>query len=163
MVEVIINDILIEQDDKPGSVFSKTEEGEYLTANRFSADQDSGVPVVVLEEIVDDPKRKMLIWIGRSEAVAIKTALAKTEHPRPMTHDLLKNIVDALSAKVEVVFINAVENATFYAKVKLKSNIQDLDIDSRPSDALAIAIRSNVPIYVEDDVIEKHGFFEKEK
>ncbi len=146
MVEVIINDILVEQDDKPGAV-----------------DQNNGVPVVVLQEITGEPKRKMLIWIGRNEAIAIKTALAKTEHPRPMTHDLLKNIIDALSAKVEAIYINVVKNATFYAKVKLKSNIQDLNIDSRPSDALAIAIRSNAPIYVEDDVIEKHGFFEKEK
>lgn len=163
MIEVVISNILVEQEDSPGSVFSKTEEGEHLTTNRFSVDQDNGVPVVVLEEITGDPKRKMLIWIGRSEAVAIKTALVKTEHPRPMTHDLLKNIVDALSAKVAAIHINAVKNATFHAKVKLKSNSRDLDIDSRPSDALAIAIRSNAPIYVEDDVIEKHGFFEKEK
>lgn len=129
----------------------------------IQTDQNNGAPVVVLEEIDGDPKRKMAIWIGESEAAAIKVGLEKTSLPRPMTHDLLQNIVDALSAKVKAIYINAVEKQTFYAKLKLKSDSQNLDIDSRPSDALAIAIRYNAPIYVEDDVIEKHGYFEKEK
>ncbi len=126
------------------------------------ADKNNGTPVVVLEEIDGDPKRKMAIWIGDSEALAIKSGLEKTSFPRPMTHDLLKDIVDTLSATVTAIYINAVEESTFYAKVKLKSNSQEFDIDSRPSDALAIAIRYNVPIYVENNVIEKNGFFEKE-
>lgn len=126
-------------------------------------DKDSNSPVVILEEIDGDPKRKMAIWIGGSEAMAIKVGLEKTSLPRPMTHDLLQNIVDALSSTVKAIYINAVEKQTFYAKLKLKSDSQNLDIDSRPSDALAIAIRSHAPIYVEDDVIEKHGYFEKEK
>ncbi|MDE0637170.1 MAG: bifunctional nuclease family protein [Candidatus Poribacteria bacterium] len=120
-------------------------------------------PVVILEEIDSDPKRKLLIWIGESEASAIKAGLENISFPRPMTHDLLKNIVDALSATVTGIYINAFEKQTFYAKVKLKSNIQDLNIDSRPSDALALAIRCEVPIYVEEKVIEENGFLEKEK
>ena len=129
----------------------------------ITADKNNGTPVIILEEIDSDPKRKLLIWIGESEAAAIKAGLENISFPRPMTHDLLKNIVDALSATVTGIYINAVEKQTFYAKVKLKSNIQDLDIDSRPSDALALAIRCEVPIYVEEKVIEENGFLEKEK
>ena len=129
----------------------------------ITTDRNNGTPVVILEEIDSAPKRKLLVWIGESEAIAIDNGLKKTPFPRPMTHDLIKNIVDALSAKVEAIYINAVEKQTFHGKMKLKSESQELDIDSRPSDALAIAIRYNAPIYVEDDVIQKHGFFEKEE
>lgn len=120
-------------------------------------------PVVVLEAIDSEPKRKLAIWIGENEVYAIKSGLAKESFPRPMTHDLIKNIIDAFSATVTSIFIDTVEKSTFYAKVKLKSDDQELDIDSRPSDALAIAIRYNAPIYVENNVIKKNGFFEKEK
>ncbi len=131
--------------------------------DNIQTDQNTGTPIVVLEEINSDAKRYLRIWIGESEAAAIKVGLEKTSLPRPMTHDLLQNIVDALSATVKAIYINAVEKQTFYAKLKLKSDSQNLDIDSRPSDALAIAIRYNAPIYVEDDLLEKHGYFEKEK
>ena len=104
-----------------------------------------------------------MIWAGDAEAAAIKAGLEKEQSTRPTTHDPLKNIVDILSAKVIAVYINAIEKGTFFAKVKLKASKQEFDIDSRPSDALAIAIRNNVPIYVEDDVIENHGFTEKEE
>jgi bifunctional DNase/RNase len=134
---------------------------EVKIGNIFTDNNKS--PVVVLEEIDSEPKRKLLIWIGESEAIAIKSGLDKKYSPRPMTHDLIKNIIDAFSATVTSIFINTVEKSTFYAKVKLKSDDQELDIDSRPSDALAIAIRYNAPIYVENNVIEKNGFFEKEK
>lgn len=126
-------------------------------------DKDSNSPVVVLEEIASESKRKLAIWIGESEAWAIHTGLEEKSLPRPMTHDLIKNIVNALSAQITTICINACEGSTFYAKLKLKSNSQEIDIDSRPSDALAIAIRYNAPIYVEENLIEKHGFFEKEK
>ncbi len=138
MVEVKIDDLLVES-------------------------RNDSEPAVILKEKTGDSKRKLLIQIGETEALAIKSGLAKTEHPRPRTHDLFKSIIDTLSTKVVAIYINAVEKPTFYAKMKLKSESQEFDIDSRPSDALAIAIRYNAPIYVEEDVIEKNGFFEKEK
>ena len=71
-------------------------------------------PIVVLEEIDSEPKRKLLIWIGESEAYAIKSGLDKKYSPRPMTHDLIKNIIDAFSATVASIFINTIEKSTFY-------------------------------------------------
>lgn len=121
-----------------------------------------GCPIVVLEEIESDPHREMLIWIGETEALAIKDALAGPDSPRPKTHDLLKNIMDALSATVTAMYINANDNNIFYAKLRLKSGSEEIDIDSRPSDALAIALRYNAPIYVDENVIEKNGYIVKE-
>lgn len=129
----------------------------------ISADKNNGSPVVVLNEIETDGKRGLLIWIAEAEAAAIRIGIEERSFPRPMTHDLLKNIIDALSAKVTAICINAFEKNIFYAKIQLKSEEEEFDIDSRPSDALAIAIRYNVPIYVEDDVIENNGFTEKEE
>ena len=80
-----------------------------------------------------------------------------------MTHDLIKNIVDALSSAVTAVYITKMQDETFFARLSLKTDTQEIDIDSRPSDAIAIAIRYNAPIYVDDAVIEENGFLEEEK
>ena len=130
---------------------------EFLTVDR-----NAGAPVVVLKETEGESKRILLIWIGESEAWAIQNWLKKVDSPRPMTHDLLKNVIDTISGKVNSICINAVEKQTFYAQVKLEVNGQEYDIDSRPSDALALAIRCDVPIYVEEEVIEENGFLEAE-
>ncbi len=106
----------------------------------ITTDRKDRLSVVVLKEIEGNPKRQLLIWIGESEANAIDLVLKKTYMPRPMTHDLIKNIVDTLSFTVSAVFISSVEDNTFFAKLKLKSDREEFDIDSRPSDALAIAI-----------------------
>lgn len=130
---------------------------EFLTV-----DPNSRIPVVVLKEKEGETKRILLIWIGEPEAFAIDNHLKQVEVPRPMTHDLLKTVIDTFSVKVNSVCITAIEDITFYALVKLELNGKEYEIDSRPSDALALAIRSDVPIYVEEQVIEENGFIEKE-
>ena len=134
-----------------------------LIFDGIKIDKNTTSPVAVLKELDADPKRNMDIWIGENEASAIKAALAGQTTPRPMTHDLIKNIMDDLSATVTAMYINKFEELTFYATLKLKSNGEEIDIDSRPSDGIAMALRYNAPIYVEDNVIEEKGYIEKEK
>lgn len=128
----------------------------------LTVDRNTNAPVVVLKENQGESKRILLIWIGESEAWAIENRLKNNDLPRPMTHDLLKNVIDTVSGKVNSICINAVEERTFFAQVKLELNGQEYNIDSRPSDALALAIRCEVPIYVEEKVIEENGFLEAE-
>lgn len=130
---------------------------EFLTIDR-----NTNTPVVVLKETESESKRILLIWIGDSEAWAIENRLRKVSMPRPMTHDLLKNVVDTISGKITSICINGFEKSTFFAQIKLELNGQEIDIDSRPSDALALALRCEVPIYVEEKVIEENGFLEAE-
>ena len=126
-------------------------------------DKNSRTPVVVLKQVESDPIQRLMIWIGESEAHAIDAFLKSAPIMRPMTHDLLKNIVDSLSSTVTAVYITKMQESTFYAKLSLKTDTQEICIDSRPSDAIAIAVRYNAPIYVEDVVIEENGFLEEEK
>ncbi len=125
-------------------------------------DRNSRTPLVVLKEKKGDSKRILLIWIGESEAWAIENQLKKLSPPRPITHDLLKNVIDTFSGKVNSVCITAIEDSTFYAEVTLELNGKTYELDSRPSDALALAVRCEVPIYVEEKVIEENGFLEAE-
>lgn len=128
-----------------------------------SIDEHSSTPVIILKQIQGNPIRRLMIQIGEAEGHAIKLCLDKTLFPRPMTHDLIKNIVDALSSAVTAVYITKMQDETFFARLSLKTDTQEIDIDSRPSDAIAIAIRYNAPIYVDDAVIEENGFLEEEK
>ena len=111
--------------------------------------------VVILKERVAD--RYLPIWIGPAEADAIAVKLQGVSVPRPLTHDLLRSVVDALGAKVNHVIVSDLKNDTFYAKIILNVDGGQMEIDSRPSDALALAVRVEVPIYVEDSVLDKAG------
>ena len=133
-----------------------------VKVNFLSIDRSSGAPVVVLKEKADELSRILLIWIGESEAAAIQMHLEKMELPRPMTHDLLKIMIGTLDAKVTSVCVRAVEERTFYAHITLQVNGNDIDVDCRPSDAIALALRCEAPIYVAEDVIADHGFSEQE-
>lgn len=108
---------------------------------------------MVLEEIPG--VRLLLIWIGKSEAEAIALKLQKTELPRPLTHDLLKAVIDQAGYRVDRVVINDLRNDTYYAKVILTNNGKEIEVDSRPSDAIALAVRSDSRILIEEDVLEK--------
>ena len=130
---------------------------DYISTN------NNGTPVVILKQKEGDPIRRLLIWVGEAEANAIKSYLDEMPSPRPMTHDLIKNIIDALSTTVNAVYITKIEKSTFYAKLSLKADTQEIAIDSRPSDAIAMAIRFNAPIFVDEGVLEEHGFLEEEK
>jgi len=95
------------------------------------------------------------IWVGPSEADAIAIKLQKVSLPRPLTHDLVISLLDSLSASVEYVLIESMKDETFFAKVAIKNKDKIIMIDSRASDAIALAVRVSCPIYANEDVVEK--------
>ena len=111
--------------------------------------------VVILKEKVSD--RYLPIWIGPAEADAIAVKLQGVAVPRPLTHDLLNSVIDTLGASVNSIIVNDLKNDTFFAKVILDTDGKQLEVDSRPSDALALAVRTGVPIYADESVLEKAG------
>lgn len=111
--------------------------------------------VVVLKE--KDSDRYLPIWIGNNEADAIVIQLQNVPVPRPQTHDLLKSIVSQLGAKVNHVVVNDLSEDVFYARIAIDLDGRQFEIDSRPSDAIALAVRVQAPIYAEDTVLEKAG------
>ena len=111
--------------------------------------------VVILKE--RESNRYLPIWIGPNEADAIAVKLQNIELARPLTHDLLQSVITTLGAKVNYIVVNKLQNDTFYAKLSLTIDGTELEIDSRPSDALALAVRVRAPIYVEESVLEKAG------
>jgi hypothetical protein len=120
-----------------------------MKVRRVALDQQNN-PVVLL---VDEEESIALpIWIGQAEAMAIAMRLQGVQPPRPMTHDLLQNVLEQLSAKVTRIVVSDVRDATYFAEIHLARNGTALVIDSRPSDAIALALRTEAPIFVEDKV-----------
>ncbi|HQE94145.1 MAG TPA: bifunctional nuclease family protein [Anaerolineae bacterium] len=113
--------------------------------------------IVVLRE--SNVERYLPIWIGPCEAESIANRLNGVEIPRPQTHDLIVSILDTLEADLLYVHINALADNTFFARLVVDVNGRQIDIDSRPSDAIAIAVRMGVPIYVAEEVMEEAGVF----
>ena len=111
--------------------------------------------VVILKE--KDSDRYLPIWIGPAEADAIAVRLQDVSIARPLTHDLLKSVIEALGAQVVSVVVNDLSNDTFFARVMLDVSGQSIEIDSRPSDAIALAVRAHVPVYADESVMEKAG------
>jgi len=111
--------------------------------------------VVILKEKLSD--RYLPIWIGPAEADAIAVKLQGVAVPRPLTHDLLNSVIDTLGAAVNSIIVNDLKNDTFFAKVILDIDGKQLEVDSRPSDALALAVRTGVPIFADESVLEKAG------
>jgi uncharacterized protein len=111
--------------------------------------------VVILKEKESD--RYLPIWIGPAEADAIAVKLQGVAVPRPMTHDLLSSVIETLGAVVNSIIVNDLKNDTFFAKVILDAEGKLVEVDSRPSDALALAVRTNVPIYADESVLDKAG------
>ena len=128
----------------------------------ISVDANIGTPIVFLRETDGDPRRMLPNWIGQAEALAIQLKVKDEEAPRPMTHDLLKNIIEVLSAKVEAIHVHTIKEETFLAEIHLQVNKETLKVDSRPSDAIALSLRFDVPIYVTEELIEQSGFSEEE-
>ncbi|GIV98319.1 MAG: hypothetical protein KatS3mg057_2976 [Herpetosiphonaceae bacterium] len=118
--------------------------------------------VIVLREV--DSRRYLPIWIGPFEADAIALALQGHEPPRPLTHDLLKAAVADLGGEIVHIHINDLQDQTFYARILVNQHGRQVEIDSRPSDAIALAVRGDVPIYVAEHVMEQVGqYFEEEE
>ena len=97
------------------------------------------------------------IFIGHVEVEAIRLKLMDVEVPRPMTHDLLGSVIGNLGGSVQRIIVSELKNDTFFAKIVVDYNGNSIEIDSRPSDALALAVRTNAPIFAEDDVVEQAG------
>jgi hypothetical protein len=117
--------------------------------------------VVILREKEDN--RILPIWIGPAEADAIAVKLGNIPIARPLTHDLLKSLIESLGASVNYVVVNDLQNDTFYAKILLNVDGTEVEIDSRPSDAIALAVRAGAPIYTEEIVLDKAGIILEEE
>ncbi len=119
--------------------------------------------VVLLKEKVEEgedentPKRYLPIWIGPAEADAIAVKLQGVNVPRPLTHDLLTSVIGTLKAGIDSIIVNDLKNDTFYAKIILNTEGEQTEIDSRPSDALALAVRVEAPIYADESVLDRAG------
>jgi bifunctional DNase/RNase len=111
--------------------------------------------VVILKEKESD--RYLPIWIGPAEADAIAVKLQDVTVARPLTHDLLRSVIDVLGATVSSIIVSELKNDTFYAKIVLNVDGGQMEVDSRPSDALALAVRADVPIFAEEVVLDKAG------
>ncbi len=116
---------------------------------------------LILKEVGGD--RRLPIIIGSFEAQAIALELENIKPPRPLTHDLIKNILDGLGVSIIEVVVTDLRDGTFYAKIYLELNGLTYEIDSRPSDAIAVAIRCGAPIYVNEEVMEEAGFAPEEE
>ncbi|MBN1993431.1 MAG: bifunctional nuclease family protein [Anaerolineae bacterium] len=108
--------------------------------------------VVVLKEI--DAERYLPIWIGPFEADAITVQLQEIQVARPLTHDLLKSIIDEMGASISHIMVSELKNDTFYARIVMDINGDSMEIDARPSDAIALAVRAHAPLFVAEEVME---------
>ena len=126
-----------------------------------SFDLGSKQPIVLLKTA--DGNRFLPIWIGHPEAAAILMKLQGASTPRPMTHDLLTDMLDQLDAQVVRITVTELKESTFYASITVQQNGSEVEIDSRPSDAIALAVRADAPIFAAEDVIEESAIeFEQE-
>jgi uncharacterized protein len=114
-------------------------------------DPRSNMYILLLKEI--DGAGTLPIWIGKPEADSIALALGKVATPRPLTHDLVKNIIDGLKVKIVKIVVTEITDNTYYALIYLNDGKKETLIDSRPSDAVAVALRASVPIFVEDNIM----------
>jgi len=116
-------------------------------------DPRSNMYILLLKEV--DGSNTLPIWIGKPEADSIALALGKVETPRPLTHDLVKNIADGLKVKIAKIVITEIQDNTYYALICLNDGKKETYVDSRPSDAVAVALRVSAPIFVEENVLEQ--------
>ncbi len=124
-----------------------------MKVSGLTIDPLTNTPIVILKDMED--KRALPIWIGLFEASAIATELEKISFSRPMTHDLMNELLKNLDIQVTMIEINDLKDNTFFAMIHLLKNANAIKVDSRPSDAIALALRANAPIFVDEKVIEK--------
>jgi bifunctional DNase/RNase len=130
----------------------------------LAVDPRSNQPVIVLRPLEEEPGagRVLPIWIGQPEATAILLAIEDVELPRPLTHDLMKNIIESLGAYIERIEITRVEEGTFFAALILRAEERTLAIDARPSDSIALAVRTGAPIFVAEKVLDAAAIADEE-
>ena len=119
---------------------------------KLMVDPITNLPIILLRD--RDGQRVLPIWVGASEANAIALQIENITTPRPMTHDLLRNVIHDLKAEIRKVVVSDLKDNTFYALIHLEANGEPLAVDARPSDAIALALRARAPIFVEDRVID---------
>ncbi|MFQ5603751.1 MAG: bifunctional nuclease domain-containing protein [bacterium] len=131
-----------------------------VRVDRVTLDTHTNRFVVILKD--DVSSRWLPIVVGNTEAQAIALQLEQITPPRPLTHDLIKNLLDSLEAKIARVVVNELRENTYYALISLKLNSHKTDIDARPSDAIALALRMHAPIFVEEEVMNKASVNDKD-
>jgi bifunctional DNase/RNase len=123
-----------------------------MTIKGLMVDPITNMPIIILRD--REGQRVLPIWVGVFEANAIALQMENVTTPRPMTHDLLKNVICDLKADIQKIVVSDLRDNTFYALIYLLVNGEPVAIDARPSDAIALALRAQAPIYVEDRVID---------
>ena len=123
-----------------------------MTIKGLMVDPITNVPIIILRD--RDGQKVLPIWVGIFEANAIALQIENVSTPRPMTHDLLRNVIQDLKASVQKVVVCDLQDNTFYALIYLAWNGETVAVDARPSDAIALALRTRAPIFVEDSVID---------
>jgi bifunctional DNase/RNase len=124
-------------------------------------DPRSSMYILLLKEL--DGNATLPIWIGKPEADSIALAIGKVVTPRPLTHDLIKNLISGFKLKVTRIVVTELLDNTYYALIYLSDGKNETPVDSRPSDAVAVALRTSAPIFVEDGVLEKRNSDELEE
>ena len=132
-----------------------------MTIKGLMIDPITNMPIVVLRD--QEGQRILPIWVGVFEANAIALQIEKVQTPRPMTHDLLKNVIGDLAARVERIVVCGLKENTFYATIHLNAVAGPITVDARPSDAIALALRTGSPIFVEESVIQSAKSVEMSK
>jgi hypothetical protein len=130
-----------------------------MVVGGLTLDPVTKTPIVILKD--EDNKLNLPIWIGLLEATAMATELEGIKMARPMTHDLLRNILSELGGSVESIEITELKDNTYYALIHMKLSGRELIIDSRPSDAIAIALRTKTPIFVAKEVLEASSILQQ--
>ncbi|MCA1584914.1 MAG: bifunctional nuclease family protein [Acidobacteria bacterium] len=124
-----------------------------MTIKGLMVDPVTNMPIIILRD--QDGQRVLPIWVGVFEANAIALQIENIQTPRPMTHDLLKNVIQDLRAAVDRIVVSELKENTFFALIHLQTPTGPVAIDARPSDAIALALRARAPILVEDHVIDQ--------
>jgi len=132
-----------------------------MTIKGLMIDPITNMPIIILRD--EQGQRVLPIWVGVFEANAIALQIENVQTPRPMTHDLLKNVIDDLSARVDRIVVCELKENTFYATIHMTVSGRQLEVDARPSDAIALALRTRSPIFVEETVIQNARSVEPSK
>ena len=132
-----------------------------MTIKGLMIDPITNMPIIILRD--QEGQRLLPIWVGVFEANAIALQIENVQTPRPMTHDLLRNVISDLEAEVQRIVVCELKDNTFYAMIYLRSGARTVTVDARPSDALALALRTRSPIFVEEAVIQSARAVEASK
>ena len=139
--------------DKPAGAPKEADMFRQVTVSGLTIDPFTNSPIMILKDV--ESEKAVPIWIGLLEATAIASELEKIKFSRPMTHDLLKNVMDVMAVQITRVEVCDLRDNTYFALIYFTRNGQEVTIDARPSDAIALALRAKAPIFVAEVVIQK--------